>query len=226
MCGGTAECQIREMAMGGGQSVGSPSSGMLVVEAQLEGRTRQALVDTGCSVTMVNAAAVTRHCMEGWRTCLEVMDSNKIWTLGSVQIKSLTVCGVELGPREMQVMQWLPLDVDVVIGLDTIMDNGLSVSVRWGQVQAEFHGGVVAVAEAELCNERKAASSCWNFVLFVYIVSFILNCAICVSFFFVVYYVLRNRFCSFANAVLLCSLIGKHLSVILLFMLDISLLLI
>ena len=45
-------------------------------------------------------------------------------------------------------------------------------------------------------------------------------------FFFVVYYVLRNRFCSFVNAVLLCSLIGKHLFVILLFMLDISLLLI
>ena len=95
--------------------------------------------------------------------CLEVMDSSKIWTLSSIQIKLLMVCGVELGPWEVQVMQWLPLDVDIVIGLDTIMDNGLLVSVRQGQVQMEFHDGMVAVAKAELCDVRagkqKVASS-------------------------------------------------------------------
>ena len=68
---------------------------------------------------------------------------------------------MELDPWEVQVMQWLPLDVDVVI--DMVIDNGLSMSVRWGQVQAEFCGGVVAVAELELCDvgasEQKVASS-------------------------------------------------------------------
>ena len=148
---------------GGGLSVGGPLSGMLVVEAQLEGCTWWALVDTGCSVTLVSVTAVTRCCMRGWRTCLKVMDGSKIWTLGSIQIKSLMVCRVELGPWEVQVMQWLPLGVDIVIGLDTIMDNGLLVLVRQGQVQVEFHGGVVAVTKAEPCDVRaskqKAASS-------------------------------------------------------------------
>ena len=82
--------------------------------------------------------------------CLEVMDSSKIWTLGSIQIKLLMVRRVELGPREVQVMQQLPLDVDIVIGLDTLMDNGLLVSIGQAQVQVEFHGGMAAVAKVEL----------------------------------------------------------------------------
>ena len=73
------------------------------------------------------------------------------------------VRGVELGPQEVQLMQWLPLGVDIVIGLDTIMDNGLLVSVRQGQVQVKFHG-VAAVAKAEPCDvrasERKVRGRC------------------------------------------------------------------
>ena len=59
MCGRTAECWTRETAMGGHPiSRWPPPLGMLVVKAQLEGCTQQVLVDMGCSVMMVSAAAV------------------------------------------------------------------------------------------------------------------------------------------------------------------------
>jgi transposase InsO family protein len=73
-------------------------------------------------------------------------------------VKSLIVNGRELGPRKVQVLQTLPLGVEVIVGLDVVQEHGLTVAagkegkVTFGCVAGQLNNnsGLVGGYEKEL----------------------------------------------------------------------------
>ena len=113
---------------------------MLRADAELDGGRKQALVDTGCTFTVISAAAAKKagyvwDCREG--LVLETFEK-QVKTLGSCQLRSLVCSGCELGPRKVQVMQALPLDVDVIVGYDVVLERGAVLTPWEGSVKVEF----------------------------------------------------------------------------------------
>ena len=77
---------------------------------------RRALIDTGCSYTLISAAVVGEKWTRGDSVLLETMDGKTIRTLGSVWVESLAANGTELGSLKVQFMRSLPLGMDVIVG--------------------------------------------------------------------------------------------------------------
>ena len=113
---------------GGGSR--NPRGRSLIRTVQVNGERRRALIDTGCSVTLVSSSVA--NCVtpkSSQMVSLELMDGRSLVTRGAVCMRSvLTEDGVELGPVEAQVVPSLPAGVDVVLGLDIIYKTGLTIS--------------------------------------------------------------------------------------------------
>lgn len=122
--------------------------GVLKVEVELDGKRSWALVDTGCSYTLVRAGAGLSTQGDGEGVVLETMDGKSIRTRGKALVKSMVMAGKQLGPRIVQVMQSLPLDVDLVIGLDMVLDHGLVVTSTGGGVRVDLGRGSQPVGQA------------------------------------------------------------------------------
>lgn len=104
---------------------------MLRVEVEVEGTRREALVDTGSSLTIVSRKVAVGGLRCGDSVALETMNA-VVRTLGSVHISSMVVSGRQVGPRDVQVLRTLPLGVDVIVGLDVVAEFGLSVTAGEG----------------------------------------------------------------------------------------------
>ncbi len=128
------------MIKGGSLRANCPPVGMLRTDTRLNGVQRRALIDTGCSYTLVRAAVVGGKWMRGDSVLLETMDGKTIRTLGSAWVESLAASGTELGPLKVQVMRSLPLGMDIIIGLDVVLMHGLMVTTLGGQVKVKFCG--------------------------------------------------------------------------------------
>ena len=66
-----------------------PLVGVLRTDARLNGVPRRALIDTGCSYSLVSAAVVGEKWTRGDSVLLETMNGKTVRTLGSVWIESL-----------------------------------------------------------------------------------------------------------------------------------------
>ena len=75
-----------------------PPGKVLRVEVVVNGCTKNALIDTGCTFTLVSAAVSDRNLEPDDSIVLETMDRRRIRTLGSTHVASLVVGGRELGP--------------------------------------------------------------------------------------------------------------------------------
>ena len=88
----------------------------------------KALVDCGCSVTLISDHSVGSRQRGAECLKLETMGGSEICVKDVVQLTSVkTMDGVELGPISAHVMPYLPLQVDIVIGLDIINEHGLII---------------------------------------------------------------------------------------------------
>ena len=70
---------------------------------------------------------------------LQTMNGQFLTTLGSVQLSSIVSDGMEIGPSTAHVVSTLPLGVDMVLGLSSILQYGCwigrqgeGICVQWG----------------------------------------------------------------------------------------------
>ena len=76
---------------------------------ELEGERRVGLVDTGCSVMLINAQVAQGRQRFTNSITLETMDGRQARTLGSLRINSMTICGNELGYVQYKFCKNYPL---------------------------------------------------------------------------------------------------------------------
>jgi hypothetical protein len=142
LCPQEGHAQVQGNEVGGGSLRAScPPVGVLKVDVELDGKRRKAVVDTGCSYTLVRVGAGRVTHGEGEGVLLETMDGKFIRTQGEAYVQSMVVSGKQLGPRKVQVMERLPLSVDIIVGLDVVLEHGLVVNSEAGRVQVDFHHG-------------------------------------------------------------------------------------
>ena len=94
----------------------------------INGRKCNVLIDTGCSVTLIGEGCLfsvifdERDCVK-----LEMLNSQSLFTRGSVMLESVLHDGMQLGPIKARYCSKLPVNIDVIMGLDVISHHGLHV---------------------------------------------------------------------------------------------------
>lgn len=127
----------------------------------INGRTTDALIDSGCSLTLIgeNFLQSLSLPLSRDRVRLETIDGGIVHTKGSVSLKSVSVDGVELGVVKAFVLPSLPLGVGLVLGLDVILQFGLTVRrVDDGQVSVMFGGSSPVKSALVAVQERESLS--------------------------------------------------------------------
>ena len=106
----------------------------LVVKLQVDVRCVQALIDTGCTVTLVSEYLAHGHTRRTQKVALEMMDRRVVHTNSSVMLHDIRWRNVQLGPVCAHVLSRSASGVDVVLGLDTLLQMGLKIGWHQGQL--------------------------------------------------------------------------------------------
>jgi transposase InsO family protein len=77
------------------------------------------------------------------------MGGRLIKTRGKARVESMVVEGLELGPRMVQIMQSLPMEVDVIVGLDIVLQYGLVVGSNESRVMVQFGNKIGERSDAQ-----------------------------------------------------------------------------
>lgn len=88
------------------------------------------LVDTGCSVSLLDSRFARNLLLSGdsKELVLEIMNGDQIKTRGKVFIENVVMSNnANIGPIHAHIVNRLPLGLDVIIGLDVIKRNGLTI---------------------------------------------------------------------------------------------------
>ena len=125
--------------------VRSKWSGVPVIDIRINGKSAKALVDTGCTRTMVREGLTGRATGE---TVLAAFDGREVKCKGSAHAEMSV--GEETVSQEVMVMDWIVGGIDAVIGMDTISRLG-GVKVQEKLVQ---FGNMCAIACGEKGNAR------------------------------------------------------------------------
>lgn len=105
----------------------------------IDGEVRAALIDTGCSLTLLGEKAAGNLSRDKCAMKLEMMNGAALVTGGAVRLNSVVTDGkVELGPLVAHVVPRLPLQVDIVLGLDILSRHGFEL--RQGSSEIVFGG--------------------------------------------------------------------------------------
>ncbi len=174
-CGrkGHLKSECRAASRGNGSvwegSAGScyPRGGALTQEVMIDGRRRRAMIDTGCSVTLISQAAAGNRRRERNAVSLETMNRVALKTRGAVWLSSIkTDKGIELGAVKAHVLPTLPLGVDAILGLDMVLRHGLSVTeeedgplVSFGKSNREVAGVASGRSAKTVTADRNSSSS-------------------------------------------------------------------
>lgn len=86
------------------------------------------MLDTGCSVSLIRAEYVKNLVVEKCKVSLTVMNCNEMEITGRVTLRKVVVGDSDIGPIEAHVLEKLPLGLDLIVGLDVIMREGLCIS--------------------------------------------------------------------------------------------------
>ena len=122
--------------------VKSKLSGVPVIDIRINGKSAKALVDTGCTRTMVREGLTGRPTGE---TVLAAFDGCEVKCKGSAHAEMSV--GEETVSQEVMVMDWIVGGIDAVIGMDIISRLG-GVKVQEKLVQ---FGNMCAIA----CGEKR-----------------------------------------------------------------------
>lgn len=96
------------------------------------------MIDTGCSVTLVNAAAVEGYACNNGTLKLMTLGNDYVSTEGYVEFDSIIVDGFELGSFVAHKVAVLPLSVDLVLGLDLLLRYEFTMNKQEGEVKIMF----------------------------------------------------------------------------------------
>lgn len=127
-----------------GVKVSCPGRMVLLISVMVDGQQRSALLDSGCSVTLIKATKVAaKNIVTNDRDVqLETMSGQQLHTRGWVQLDSLCSANIELGPVKAYIVSSLPLGADIVIGLPLLLRVGCWIgevngqaTVQWGTVK-------------------------------------------------------------------------------------------
>ena len=121
-------------------SMGCPDVSYVKESVQVGDKTWMALVDSGSSLNLVRQSAVSgwRRLMSRSRVKLITMSGATMWTEGMVTVTARTVAGYEFGPLELHVTKSLPGDVDLILGLPTMLQHGCCIAQRDGRLVVEW----------------------------------------------------------------------------------------
>ncbi|MCH9663309.1 MAG: aspartyl protease family protein [Gammaproteobacteria bacterium] len=133
-----------------------PGELAVVLPVTVEGQHWQALLDPGCSVTLVAKAVVGNFTVRrGNELQLETMNMQRLPTQGQLQLTSLRCGDIELGPVTAYVVPSLPFKVDIVLGLPLVLRHGCwigkvanRVTIQWGAATAGAASAGAATAGA------------------------------------------------------------------------------
>ena len=118
------------------------------MEVTVGGEVAQTLVDTGSTLSLVSSRLVQGLSCQKNGVMLEMMDWSRIKTRGSVQLQSIRIGDQELGPLQAQVLHTPPGGVDIVLGLDIVLQHGLVVVVKDNKIKVQM-GNVLVVDQAQ-----------------------------------------------------------------------------
>ena len=85
------------------------------------------MVDTGASISLVRDSYISGYERHPSLVRLETFNKEPVHVTEYVRLKSVLVDCEQLGPIEAYVVPHLPLNVDVVIGLDVVSRCGITV---------------------------------------------------------------------------------------------------
>ena len=98
----------------------------------MDGRVVNILIDTGCSVSLISANCARGLKIDPVIVRLQTVDCEFVESTGSVLLDKVTIRdGIavsEVKNVEAHILPRMPLNVDMIIGLDVILKEGLSVS--------------------------------------------------------------------------------------------------
>ena len=104
----------------------------------IEGNNFRALIDTGCSVSLLRSDLLQHLPNSKSDIVLKTINSNCIRTEGRVHVSSVILQGVDLGPVDFYKVPTLPLGVHAVLGLDVLAHCGLQLSFQNGRPSVKF----------------------------------------------------------------------------------------
>lgn len=116
-CGGAGRCNPRE-----------PTA--LIVNGLCEDINCKMLIDTGCSVSLVSQNFMSKSSITNCQVKLETINGSYIFTKGMCRFESIIINNVHIGPSNMHIIHSTPLGVDMIIGLDIILEHGLNILGR------------------------------------------------------------------------------------------------
>ena len=98
------------------------------------------LVDTGCSVSLVSGHVAGKLSQRPGSVELEIMSGGTVRAEGVVVLDQVLIGtnSLQVGPVEAYVVPRLPLDLDVIVGLDVILRFGLRIpanNTNYGEIE-------------------------------------------------------------------------------------------
>ena len=107
----------------------------LLLPVTVNGQPQSALLDSGCSITLIKANGVTGKQLDVCSMqALETMNGQQLWTQGWMHLSSLCIANTELSPIRAHVVPTLPFGVDIVIGLSFMLRHGCWIGKEHGHI--------------------------------------------------------------------------------------------
>ena len=141
---GISSCGSGKRCDGAVTGVSCPRGDALLLQMLVDGRPCTALLDSGCSVTLVKKTTAAPISHKPVR--LETMNGGQMETQGRVLLRSLKSGNKELGPVTAYVVPHLPLGVDIVLGLPLLRRHGCWIGEIKGKVDVRWGLGVVGLS--------------------------------------------------------------------------------
>ena len=161
----TSSCGLGKLAGGAVVKKNCPAENVIILTVRIEGRRGTALLDSGCSCSLVKSNVIRRSIIrDDQDSPLITMSSQHLRTEGTIEIASLCHGTRELGPTKARVVEKLPFDVDFIIGLPIILKHGLWIGSNHGQRTVKWGGAMTCgeVNSSEIDDHDFNAKFCNN----------------------------------------------------------------
>ena len=135
-------CQMdgsfKRLRGGTGHACCPQSVRMVTVDVQIEGREGKALVDTGSTLSLVSRHIASKCKRLGPPLKLELMDGSCAWTEGRVEFENVVLQNNRVSRMSAHVLPMAPAGVDIVLGLDIVLQLGMSICVQDGSTMVRL----------------------------------------------------------------------------------------
>ena len=107
-------------------------------DVEVDGQHYSAIIDTGCSVSLVNSGVVNHLPCKNVCLNLLTLGGERVTTQGMVEFASLTLENCDLGSFVAYKVRSLPQDVSFIIGLDVLLKQEFTMFMENGKIRLSF----------------------------------------------------------------------------------------